>query len=91
MTETLRQLRRMRWLLWAMTIAAAAVGWVTGPLLWALAVVFLILAVRNELLIRRGQRYFDTVVCSVSPQSGRSRAPGAASARRNFRARSTEA
>jgi hypothetical protein len=62
MTETLRQLRRMRSLLWAMTIAAAALGWVTGPLLWALAVVFLILAVRNELLICRGQRYLDTVV-----------------------------
>jgi hypothetical protein len=80
----------LRWLRWAMTIAAAAVGWVTGPLLWALAVVFLILAVRNELLIRRGQRYLDEVG-SVSPHSGRSRAPGVASARRDLRARSTEA
>jgi len=61
MTETVRQLRRMRWPLWAITIAAAALGWVTGPLLWALAVVSLILAVRNELLIRRGQRYLYTV------------------------------
>ena len=51
----------MRWPLWAITIAAAALGWVTGPLLWAMAVVSLILAVRNELLIRRGQRYLDTV------------------------------
>jgi hypothetical protein len=56
MSDTLRELRRMRWLLWGLALAFAALGWFTGPLLWALAVVSLILAVRNELLIRRGQR-----------------------------------
>ncbi len=62
MTETLHQLREMRWRLWAITVAAAALGWFTGPLLLGLAVVSLILAVKNELLIRRGQRLLDTAV-----------------------------
>ena len=59
---TLRGLRRMRWLLWGLALAFAGLGWFTGPLLSALAVVSLVLAVRNELLISRGQRLLDTVV-----------------------------
>jgi hypothetical protein len=56
MEERLRELHRMRWLLWGLALAAAALGWVTGPLLWALAVISLILAVWNEVVIRQGHR-----------------------------------
>ena len=49
-------------LLTLLALAFAALGWFTGPLLWALAGVSLILAVRNELLIRRGQGLLDPLV-----------------------------
>ena len=56
----LRELRRMRWVLWALALAFAALSWFTGPFLWAPTLVTLILAVRCERLIRRGRRYLDT-------------------------------
>jgi hypothetical protein len=59
--ELLQELRRMRWLLWGLTVALVALGWAAGPLVLGLGMVFVILAVRNELLIRRGRRYLDTV------------------------------
>ena len=62
MTDTLQELRRMRWMLWGLALAFAAAGWFTGPLVWALSVVSLILAVRCELLIHRGRRLLDTLV-----------------------------
>jgi hypothetical protein len=59
--ELLEELRRMRWPLWGLTVALIALGWAVGPLVLGLGMVFLILAVRNELLIRRGRRYLDTM------------------------------
>jgi Flp pilus assembly protein TadB len=53
---TLHQLQRMRWLLWGLTVVAVVVAWFAGPLIWAVAVVCLALAVWNEWVIRQGHR-----------------------------------
>lgn len=54
--STLEQLRRARRPLWALAAAFAALGWFAAGVLWAGAVVCLVLAVWNEALIRRGRR-----------------------------------
>jgi hypothetical protein len=54
--DRLQQLERARWILLAFFICAFALAWVTGPLIWALAIVALILLVRNEWVIHQGRR-----------------------------------
>jgi hypothetical protein len=51
----LDELRRQRWILWFLVVASAAVAWFF-PLAWALTIVALVLAVRNEWVIRQGRR-----------------------------------
>jgi hypothetical protein len=48
--------RRRRWVLPVIAVLAAFLGWVTGPLMWAFAVICLILAVWNERVLRQGRR-----------------------------------
>jgi hypothetical protein len=51
----LDELRRQRWILWFLVVASAVVAWFF-PLAWALTIVCLVLAVRNEWVIRQGRR-----------------------------------
>lgn len=46
---------RYRWL-WALLVAAVVLAWFTGPLMWAFAVIVLVLAVKNEWVIHQGRR-----------------------------------
>jgi hypothetical protein len=48
--------RQWRWVLPVMAVLAGALGWVTGPLMWAGAVICLILAIWNERVIRLVRR-----------------------------------
>lgn len=54
--QRLAELRRTRWILWGLAIASCLVGFGAGPLLWALGVICIILAIRTEIVIRQGQR-----------------------------------
>jgi hypothetical protein len=49
------ELRRQRWILLFLVLASAALAWFF-PLLWAMTIIALVLAVRNEWLIRQGTR-----------------------------------
>jgi hypothetical protein len=53
--EMVDQLVRQRWALAAIIVASAAVAW-WFPLAWALVIVALVLAVRNEWVIHQGRR-----------------------------------
>jgi hypothetical protein len=55
----LAELRRTRWILWGLGIACCLVGFGAGPLLWGLGLVCIILAVKTEWLIHRGERLRD--------------------------------
>lgn len=46
------QLRRQRWILLILIVASATLAW-GFPLLWAMTIICLVLAVWNEVLIRR--------------------------------------
>ena len=54
--DRLQQLERARWVLLALFVAAFVLAWFAGPLIWALAIVCLVLLVWNEWVIHRGRR-----------------------------------
>ena len=56
--ELIGQLRRQRWWLWTMIVASAVIAWWFFPI-WALTIVCLVLAVKNEWVIHRGRRVIN--------------------------------
>jgi hypothetical protein len=56
MAEQLAALRRMRWLLWGLTLLAVVVAWFAGVFFWGAAIIVAAFAIRNEMVIREGRR-----------------------------------
>ena len=73
------ELRRMRWLLLALTLAFAVLGFFTGPLLLAIVIVCLILAIRNELVSRQGRRLLAAQPLGREQDRNRGHSEGAGS------------